>query len=364
MRIFSEKSQAAQHDTSTMAGRPILSPSRPTDGILHLQRTVGNQAVQRLLTGAQGSRSEQEADRAAELATRRSEPIVGSDGQRGDQTLSRQEKTFFGSRFGHDFSQVRIHADARSAEMAEALNAEAFTFGRDIYFGAGKRGLRTRETDRLLAHELAHVVDQARTGPALQAKLKMTGTPGYVSRAITLLSAGLGGFYYVSVDKSGEVKIEPVAAAHRSSATGPDPQQKALAERLTTVINDPKDVIMTVSSGSRTLVGSYVTGDVDIADIEQIGVNALIHEIEEQYQKQVKGLAMGSETSGAHGEGIKAESEVKGATRGPQKIISSTVNADGTLDLVVEIPYTYPNGTVKTMVMTVTRNNVGSVTWK
>ena len=104
-------------------------------------------------------------------------------------------------------------------------------------------------------------------------------------------------------------------------------KQKALADRLSTVINDPKDVIMTVSAGSKTLVGSYVTGDFDIADVEAIGVSALIHEIEEQYQKQVKGEAFGSETTGAHGEGIKAESEVKGAKRGAQKIISSTMNA-------------------------------------
>jgi hypothetical protein len=134
--------------------------------------------------------------------------------------------------------------------------------------------------------------------------------------------------------------------------------------RLTTIINDPKDVIMTVSAGSKTLVGSYATGDIDIADIESIGLNALIHEIEEQYQKQVKGLGYGSETTGAHGEGIKVESEVLGAKRGAQKVISSTANADGTLDAVAEVPYTFPDGKVKTMVLTIKSNNIESVTWK
>ena len=57
-------------------------------------------------------------------------------------------------RFGHDFSRVRIHADVRAAESARAVDAHAYTVGRHVVFGeAPSRGL--------LAHELAHVVQQA-----------------------------------------------------------------------------------------------------------------------------------------------------------------------------------------------------------
>jgi len=69
-------------------------------------------------------------------------------------------RAFMEERFGVDFSNVRIHADSEAARMARALNAEAFTYGRDIYFGEGRYKPETTEGKRLLAHELTHVVQQ------------------------------------------------------------------------------------------------------------------------------------------------------------------------------------------------------------
>jgi hypothetical protein len=63
-------------------------------------------------------------------------------------------------RFGYDFSQVRVHTDARSAESAQAVNALAYTVGRDVVFGAGRYAPQTSEGRRLIAHELTHVVQQ------------------------------------------------------------------------------------------------------------------------------------------------------------------------------------------------------------
>ena len=400
MRTFAEKPKTlSQATTTSLASRTHLGRMHGVNAnaILHLQRTLGNQAVGRLLEDSQdtyyghdlrplpipatphaesrpklaigtpGDIHEQEADRAAERVMPRSESGVRSSEQEEGsaraiqgrtQPLPAQDRSFFEQRLGHDFSQVRLHSDNSSAEMAAALNADAFTVGRDVYFGAGKLQPRTIESKRLLAHELAHVVQQSRTRLALQPKLKITGKTGDVSRAITLLNSGLRQ-YRVSVDKSGDVRI-----TQNLVELDPDPQQKALADRLTTIISDAKDVIMTVSAGSKTLGGSYATGDFDIADLETYGIGGLIHEIEEQYQKQVKGLAFGSETTGAHSEAMKAESEVSGAKRGAQKIISSTANADGTLDAVIEVLQTFPDGKVKTMVTTIKSNNIVSVTWK
>ncbi|MEK6336866.1 MAG: DUF4157 domain-containing protein [Acidobacteriota bacterium] len=68
-------------------------------------------------------------------------------------------------RFGHDFSRVRVHSDTSAAESARDVNAKAYTVGHDIVFGAGQFSPGTHEGQRLLAHELTHVVQQ-RTGPA------------------------------------------------------------------------------------------------------------------------------------------------------------------------------------------------------
>lgn len=64
------------------------------------------------------------------------------------------------SRLGHDFSQVRVHTGVAAARTARALDSRAFTLGRHIVFGDGEYRPRDRAGRRLLAHELAHVIQQ------------------------------------------------------------------------------------------------------------------------------------------------------------------------------------------------------------
>ena len=64
------------------------------------------------------------------------------------------------SRFGHDFSAVRIHDHAAAQAASAGLRARAFTVGEDIAFSSGGYDSRTAEGRHLLAHELAHVVQQ------------------------------------------------------------------------------------------------------------------------------------------------------------------------------------------------------------
>ncbi|HEY9607359.1 MAG TPA: DUF4157 domain-containing protein, partial [Allocoleopsis sp.] len=77
------------------------------------------------------------------------------------QPLADSTRTFFESRFGYDFGGVRVHTDSQAAETASHLNAQAFTIGRNIFFGAGRYEPHTTSGQWLLAHELTHTVQQS-----------------------------------------------------------------------------------------------------------------------------------------------------------------------------------------------------------
>ena len=80
----------------------------------------------------------------------------------GGQPLPDATRAFFEPRFGHDFGRVRVHTDARAAATARAVNASAFTVGRDIVFATERYAPETPEGRKLLGHELTHVVQQSR----------------------------------------------------------------------------------------------------------------------------------------------------------------------------------------------------------
>jgi uncharacterized protein DUF4157 len=63
--------------------------------------------------------------------------------------------------FGHDFSGVRVHTDSRATSLSSDLNARAFTIGSDVAFASGEYQPGTPVGDALIAHELAHVVQQS-----------------------------------------------------------------------------------------------------------------------------------------------------------------------------------------------------------
>lgn len=87
-------------------------------------------------------------------------PIVNEVLQSSGQALDAGTRGLMEARFGHNFSNVRVHTDARSAESASAVNARAYTVGQDVVFGAGEFAPRTRAGQLLLAHELTHMIQQ------------------------------------------------------------------------------------------------------------------------------------------------------------------------------------------------------------
>lgn len=87
----------------------------------------------------------------------------------GDDTRRLME-----SRFGHDFGKMRVHTDTLASDSARAVGARAYTVGNHVVFGAGQYQPGTRSGLHLLAHEMAHVVQQGGRPLGFQARLEMT----------------------------------------------------------------------------------------------------------------------------------------------------------------------------------------------
>ncbi len=74
--------------------------------------------------------------------------------------LDASVRSYMEPRFGHDFSQVRVHSGSRAAESASAVNALAYTVGNNVVFNRGAYSPESASGKRLIAHELTHVVQQ------------------------------------------------------------------------------------------------------------------------------------------------------------------------------------------------------------
>ena len=112
-------------------------------------------------------------------AEQRSGVLTSSRVREGLRTSGRpldaSTRAFMEPRFGHDFSRVRIHTDPQAARSAAEMEARAYTIGHDIVFGSGEYAEGTSGARRLLAHELAHVVQQRScAAPAAQPKLRVS----------------------------------------------------------------------------------------------------------------------------------------------------------------------------------------------
>jgi Domain of unknown function (DUF4157)/OmpA family len=156
------------------AARPLQRRFNEPHAPFHvLQRLVGNQVTTRLLSRSRVQRmcDTCEDEQRHEVQSKRGtveSPVVTPDlesyvaGSRGGgQPLPAATRAQYEPRFGGDFSGVRIHTDSRAGQAASAIHAHAFTTGADIYFGAGRFRPGTPTGNRLLAHELTHVVQQS-----------------------------------------------------------------------------------------------------------------------------------------------------------------------------------------------------------
>jgi hypothetical protein len=118
-------------------------------------------------------------------------PVVHEVLRSAGQPLDIPTRGFMEPRFGHDFSQVRVHTDERAADSACAVSASAYTVGQDIVFATGRYAPHSSEGRGLLAHELTHVVQQARGGSALSgATLRISNESAHEAEASAAESMG------------------------------------------------------------------------------------------------------------------------------------------------------------------------------
>ena len=228
---------------------PDAMTAPPLRQIAFLQQTLGNRAVQRLyesgaiqakLTiGRPNDIYEEEADRVADAVMRTAQHTgreqtgkeedalirtkaladgtsphlqreAGEGGEHagpiaqalesriemlrgGGMPLPGSEREFFESRFGRDFSGVRIHRDAEANRLAGVLNARAFTKGNHIVFGPGRYAPGTASGRRLLAHELTHVAQQHREniGRIMRTPGLLGSLFGWVKKAVKWVKKGV-----------------------------------------------------------------------------------------------------------------------------------------------------------------------------
>ena len=138
------------------------SVGRP-EGALEAEADETAERVMRMESPASASRGPVTVQRkpaTGEAAETAETAVVDEARRTPGEPLDAGTRAFMEPRFGHDFSAVRVHADGRAAQSAEAMGALAYTLGTDVVFGAGQYAPATGDGAKLLAHELTHVVQQ------------------------------------------------------------------------------------------------------------------------------------------------------------------------------------------------------------
>jgi hypothetical protein len=154
-RASSQRDHDKSVALSEARSHPLQLPRLYSDH-LAIHHTVGNRAFTGLMTGEPPGQAHADLSSAGATSAGWGEPLDPST------------RILMEQRFAADFSQVLVHADAAAARRASGAGAAAMTQGRDIYFGAGNYRPDAPWGRRLLAHELAHVIQQLPAGPTDQ----------------------------------------------------------------------------------------------------------------------------------------------------------------------------------------------------
>jgi hypothetical protein len=260
-------------------------------------------------------------------------PIVHEVLRSSGQPLDVTTRSFMESRFGYDFSRVRVHTDAKAAESARAVSALAYTVGQDIVFGADQYPSRANAGQRLLAHELTHVVQQSRSDPE-QART-------------TIFRAAINGTSKTSgPEKSGATSrlynlIERLEAGLQQQTTGTPKPSAALAnsERNNAMRQSAGFIgqLRTVADGNDEALKQSVLAAFGPRHITKAIAQAEQKSMAMEISQESRGLAtmpeaISSPTDAAEREAVHVSEAVISGNNAPLVMVSaypSTIHRDG-----------------------------------
>jgi len=221
-------------------------------------------------------------------------PVVNEVLRSPGQRLDPETRAFFESRLDRDFSRIRIHTDAVAVSSAQAVNANAYTLGQHIVFDSQQYAPASDHGKRLLAHELAHVVQQHSDASPLLARQpaspspQVQGQPGSAQQStcskLNLSALNLprknnnGAQFFEETSKD----IRFLVAVGKGQAAAVKGKVNKLAshiDRLNLLITDPSSQIKLVivtdgTSEHRSLCGQPVL----IIDPKEFDAQTVVHE--------------------------------------------------------------------------------------
>jgi hypothetical protein len=191
-------------------------------------------------------------------------PVIHEVLRSPGQPLDANTRAFMEPRFGHDFSSVRVHTNVKAAESARAVDALAYTVGRNIVFGSGGYAPSSSEGRRLLAHELTHVAQQSGAGSYPPSEVRFGETDGSEREAGAAAAKIETGEAPSVVPETGPVGLSRSLSVKNAAGLIPNPTRKGLHQTnaLTveqylqticsqgSVVVDPTSGLVSMSSGA------------------------------------------------------------------------------------------------------------------
>jgi hypothetical protein len=189
-----------------------------------------------------------------DLGSTEAPPVVHEVLHSPGQPLDTATRAFMEPRFGHDFSHVRVHTDAKADESARAVEASAYTVGNQIAFGASRYAPESSEGRKLLAHELSHTIQQAsakgaglmRQAPAQPAKEEDSNLKELKTKVGQLVKDHFGGdrrkaFDHYDANHDGGVDAEEIKQLLKDADVGNFATRGAWADGILKRLDTNKD---------------------------------------------------------------------------------------------------------------------------